>query len=361
MDQNVDDIILHGVTVIPLLNQEQLEYYHNGFFETFKNFPEYNNPSDPNTIYVLGAFGALGNPASFHAPIVRELRMFAHKTASDFFEYLHAGLKLEQLFDRVSVRRKDTKISAETWHRDQSPLRDPSKETVYGGWVNLDLNESQHFSCVPGTHADPNDGMGFYKIPAQCESKYRPKAKTFVIPPGHWIVFNQNIVHEIRANGCQKYTSLRLYLGWRITPFNEPLFNLNKHAIDIQGVPLIPSGQVPPMYSKNHESVWQKETIEWSLKTLKPCCIQERKPKYGETYRIAFRFLNSLAYYDLPLYPPYTDEEKKIMTPQPLLYDPVKSSSDESNNNVVDSEITQASKRTKKDDGKTEVDAPTYI
>jgi hypothetical protein len=222
------------VAIIPVLSPEELKHYHDGFLESFKTFPEYKDPSNSDTVFVMGSFGAFGNPSSFHTPIVRELRSLMMRVAFPLFRNVDSKEKrnLEQLFDRISLRLAGSKVSKESWHRDQAPLNDPTKETVYGGWINLDMKTDQFFSCVPNTHRDSRGtSLGFSKIPEQKEAEklYRPLSKLYKIPPGNWIVFDQNIVHEVLSKR-QAHASLRLYLGWRLTPFLTPLFD-NKSVI----------------------------------------------------------------------------------------------------------------------------------
>jgi hypothetical protein len=77
--------------------------------------------------------------------------------------------KLQQLFDRLSQRRKGDRISGESFHRDESK-KAPAGDIIFGGYINLDKPGSppQFFSCVPGSHLLPGDPRiskeGFNKI-----------------------------------------------------------------------------------------------------------------------------------------------------------------------------------------------------
>src|SRR5580692_4103087 len=96
---------------------------------------------------------------------------------------------LEQLFDRMCIRRKGTQTSGENWHRDVSAQSLPGDD-IFGGWINLDVDRSQYFSCVPGTHVDRDASQttGFAKI----SEDVGVGKEVIEIPPGHWIIFINN-------------------------------------------------------------------------------------------------------------------------------------------------------------------------
>lgn len=84
------------------------------------------------------------------------------------------------------------------------------------------------------------------------------------VPPGHVVIFPQYILHEVVASPV-KHNMLRLFTGWRLTSKKESLYDtLHKYKsskypslktiMDKQGVPPIPGGMIPPMYSRNHAS-----------------------------------------------------------------------------------------------------------
>lgn len=243
-------LLTYGVTVVPCLTQSELKYYHNALAKDISEFPEYlhHSPPQQQTVYVQGAFGALGNPASFHNPTVRRLRLHVFtKVAPLVFQGEKRNLCL--LLDRVSIRRQGTKPGAEQWHRDKSKLNDVNNDDVHGGWLNLDLYNEQGFSCVLGTHTQRSTDVGFVR-----ESNEYDALKTYIrVPPGHLIIFYQNIVHEVLPIKSP-IDSLRLYVGWYLTFGTQHLFNAQKFLFQLQTQAVIPlpSEQMPPMYSSNH-------------------------------------------------------------------------------------------------------------
>jgi len=259
--------------------------------------PEFLDPKGPLT---LGGYGALALPSSFHHPDIRFIRSIIYERIKPILAKHFKHKNLELLFDRVSVRRVGTSTSKESWHRDICPdsLED---DVILGGWVNLDPDGSppQQFSCSPGTHRDKSDKTGFAKIKTAPEN-----TKVYNVPPGHIIMFYQNLIHEVKPQKA-KFESHRLYLGWRLTNSDKPLFD-HDEVIRTQGVPKIPSGQVPPMYAKLH-MVNHKHMVEEISRRIKPEYL-------NPVTNLVYRELPSLG----PYYQPYSEEDISIMTPQPL-------------------------------------------
>ncbi|CAK9109601.1 Uncharacterized protein SCF082_LOCUS50935, partial [Durusdinium trenchii] len=84
--------------------------------------------------------------------------------------------------------------------------------------------------------------------------------------------------------------------------------------VKTQGVPLLPSGQQPPMYAKNHLNFWREGLITWSKQSIRDSC--KELTRCGPTeLRLVPRFFPSLEALGLPLYANYTEEELNIMRP----------------------------------------------
>lgn len=107
-----------GITTVKVLDIEDIQQYRDDFKTTMREFPEYkrdpNNPdldySQNTLVYVLGGFGAFGNPASFHNEFVRKLRLKVKKSILPLFKTiirnipnkeLKENTKLEMLTDRM--------------------------------------------------------------------------------------------------------------------------------------------------------------------------------------------------------------------------------------------------------------------
>jgi len=336
-----------GVVTIPVIDPLHIKDLRNKFMNTLRGFPEYKrNPENPdldsfgNTlVYVLGGFAALGNPASFHNDLVRDLRQKCRKAVIPLFKELidsyvdkklRTETKLEMLFDRMMYRQKSQKPIAESWHRDVIPPdRIQDNDELFGGWLNLD-EDDQYFSCIPGSHLGKRQkdlDKGFATIPKDevaIIGKYRHK---FRVPSGHMIVFPQYVLHEVVSQPSKK-NMMRVFTGWRTTISNDYLHSDTKQKIIMQSVMPLPSGQKPPMFSANHGSMFRRtqfkpipdnpqkvSTIEWSVNSfLKDLLkVDKRTNEY-----IIPRFLESLSYYKLPMYTPYTEEEMSLYRPQKL-------------------------------------------
>jgi len=328
-----------GVAVAALLTPAEVAHYRQRLLDVeLPAMPEFAHPIDK---YVDGGFGALANPASFHNPTVRELRQKIARRTWAFFQAVcerehpgESGWRLEQLLDRLALRPTGSSTSAETWHRDQSPTLD----TVFGGWVNLDLSElggaaqgTQYFSCNPGTHRLSPAQVGFAALKKKTpEFEAAKAAKTVVaVPPGHWVVFFQNLVHEVHPRKIA-YDSLRLFVGFRLTQSPRPLFEEVKpgnkpeerkafggaafhwrtFVFDDQGAPPIPSSQYPPLWSASTLNFRKPQLQAWSSAFTPPY----QQPEKG----YPARFMPSLKAAGLPLYPAYSEAEIAIHTPRLL-------------------------------------------
>lgn len=218
--------------------------------------------TDPEYGFVLGAFGAFGNPASFHSKEVYALRYILFHKLKFLFKNVDPRRKLEMLFDRLAIRREGASVSGESFHRDTCSLMS-TDDNIYGGWINLDDTETQYFSCVPGTHTCAGRG-GFERI----EGDYKDTKIKLPVKPKQVLIFNQNIIHEIFKQKIKK-TNIRLYLGWRHTYSDLPLLsdpkdpqkNINK-ILSEQIVPVLPSGDVPFMYSKQHPGLHRHMVVK---------------------------------------------------------------------------------------------------
>jgi len=364
-----------GVVVVPLFTAEETRLFHQQFLQTLVNHtPELVQPifeettpptskkrkaaptqSETNSIFVEGGFGALAVPSSFHNPTVRSLRsqvdLRTRELFAAFANLLPAGLawNKEQLLDRFCIRRVGTSTTAESWHRDQSPkwsgeLR-TQPDVILGGWINLDPPGGiQKFSCNPTTHKLPQGQTGFAPLSTE-ESKEAKTRKVVVeIPPGHYVMFFQNLVHEVYPTKSQ-YNSMRQFVGYRLTTSTRPFFDdvsadskdfkgtplakkskaaaaavgepsvWSQYVFEQQGVPPIPSGQRPPMYPKLALCFRKANLVKWA-ETLHP---NLRTLDKSGLQIMPLRHCPSLQELQLPLFPAYSAAELSLHTPQPLL------------------------------------------
>lgn len=307
----------HGVIAVPVFDEERRAKYEQRVFDAMDEFPEYKR-SGRKVQRVLGGFGALGNPSSFHHPTIQALRAKVKEDISVplFRRYRRrAGLRLEVLFDRLCVRCEDFGApTKETWHRDVydgpkyglRPL--PEKDEVFGGWINLS-SQDQRFVGIVGSHVGETardaqrQGGGFAQLSEEQiraervnERLAAQSNRTFgsiradanghvLVPPGHMLIFYQRLLHSVAGGKQPKEPQLRLFFGHRLTTEETPLFPLDA-VLTNNAVPRIASGQVPPMYSQNHY-IWfskDKDYREWGEATFKSKCLFRRQTPTGVPY-----------------------------------------------------------------------------
>jgi len=330
----------NGVVCIPVvLNMKEVQAK---FLETLQNFQEYKPGAK---VRVIGGFAAFGNPSSFHNPLVRELRMEAtQKVIPLFKEYTSRKLEegtwhLQCLFDRMMYRLKGQAPQPESWHRDvMNPTLIHPDDEVFGGWINLDSND-QHFSCIPGSHLNviPHKiTSGFATLGKEFEDKklfseerkqklalIKTHKHSFTIKPGEIIIFPQYILHEVLANKATE-NMMRLFVGWRLTKVPNPkaFYKDFDTLLTNQAVMALPGGYKTPMYANNYIRYYQhkpftiapgikQSLVEWSASTFQDRVLETKSYK-GKEYKIVPQTMKSLKEYGFELYPPYTEEERRI-------------------------------------------------
>lgn len=340
------DLARHGVAVLPMLCETtELAAVNAHLFRCMDEFPEYA-VKGRHTQRVLGGFGALGNPSSFHHPFVRKLRRDIKKRIADrlfrpyarhrYGEQRAQTVRLEKLFDRLCVRNKTLfgSVSGELWHRDTYdakkglrplPRTLPSstgdddaaeEDLLFGGWLNLDVQTTQVFLGLLGSHHHPLGEMptqqaGFAPIARSAHAtldaqlkaqatqdageRLRFDARTggILVPPGHAIVFRHAIVHKVAAppppSRLQmdeaQLTSLRLFCAYRLTTESSPLFANTLDVMRSGAVPHLPSGQIPPMFSQNHYTFFASPKTDkyrtWAERTFVDAVLFRRYAVMG--------------------------------------------------------------------------------
>ena len=310
-----------GVVTLQVLKGDASELFR----ETERAFPEFSGTGP----YVLGGFAAYANPSSFHSPLVKELRKATFEkvvTSQIFQKYLqevrpdtHKEFRLEVLFDRVLHRFPGQKPNAETAHRDVTPhtfLREEDDDLLFGGWLNLTAHE-QFFVCKPGSHLGvlntyevSKAHQGFCTLDTKSEeyAEYQRTKQKFTVPPGHLVIFPQHLIHEVLSQKSP-HEQFRLFFGWRLTRGNSTLFPDKENTIDTLGVPKIPSGQTPALFSNHHQSVFKNKEFNWTG----PGGPKGTLLDWARTLKVPLkRHLDSLKSYGLE-YPDYTPEEKKFL------------------------------------------------
>jgi hypothetical protein len=368
------DLAQYGVAVVRAFDDVGRRHWNERLFRAMDDFPEYRLRG-PTVQRVLGGFGALGNPSSFHHPEVRVFRRMRKKlllrpvmaafARQTFGEGRCDEVRMESLFDRLCVRCEDFhRPVAEAWHRDiygaaayklrplPHTLPGGAADLLFGGWTNLDHRE-QRFVGLLSTHREAvtRGQSGFAEFSKADVQKFRfnerllqqadrrfghtlhTDAKGHVrVPPGHAILFQQELVHSVVSGPQPETPALRVFHGVRLTTETVPLFDVAA-AIDNGGVPRIPSGQIPPMFSSNHYQFFasHERYRRWGEQTFRRECLFERRTRTNAVYYTpgsrgdrnraanAGRYMPSLS--EMGLWDErfaYSDAEVRAMHPQRL-------------------------------------------
>ncbi len=284
-------------------------------------YPEFKSDA---TEFVGGGFQAHGNASSFHNPMVRWLRWYLHVAATPIYRALANILGytfLQMIPDRFMLRVQGRAATAETFHRDEAKGL-PENALAFGGWFNFSTH-SVYFRCVPGTHRNAQGIIkGFVKV--KDPKQYKGKDELIEIPPGHMIIFQENLVHAV--NGTKnKFDQYRLFtsaiLSHSPIPFDPNVFT---HYIPNQAPFTLKSGQDPQMIPK----LWLVNHIE-KAKALAPMlhdsCTYMHEVKSGKNkglmFRAPLRLCPSLKELGAK-YEDYTPEEIEVHKPLSL-YDPL--------------------------------------
>jgi len=328
-----------GVVVIPALTGFNLWQAHTELKQGLYNFNEVVDHKNYAQKPALAIFGALGTASSFHHPAVRNIRILAFEAIRQHFKqyYNLNGTQLKNiqlLIDRVGVRVPHTQqwgggnISGESWHRDQAPqqfmksilpdgktVNSSGIDEVLGGWINLNMAVTQAFVCVKGTHLQRSNESGFVTdFTKEDKKKFDQNKVTIEVPPGHIILFYQNIIHMVR-----KYTignfEYRLFLGIRFTNDINSIFDYNSALVE-QGVPVIPSGQTPRLYEKMHAINHKDKIGTWTTYFIPE--MQHTKGKTPLPPVSKSLYLLSQESGKNLMYPKYQDYELALFIPTPL-------------------------------------------
>lgn len=327
--------------------------------ELFIN-PLVSNSPTSRAAYVakpaMSAFGALGDPWSFHMPVRNVIDGALHRWV--FANLTHYGGK-QRFFlhrDRAMVRTPGTSISGESWHTDNPPastavlvntphgdiVESHEHDITLGGWVSLSGRNA--FCCCPGTHTltRAKDANGFVPFTKEDGDRFSRECTTINVPPGHAILFYQNIVHCIKPGKVAVRTT-RTFVGVsftdaRFSGFYRDLDRRLRHFSAMQ----LPSGQEPLMYESRHLMYWQDAIERYSANFIDKACesyVKKSNPRgkpaeshvkqtiqkpnhtnASPTKRFVQQKLFDLAMYVFPSQLPdeYTPEQRAMFFPFPF-------------------------------------------
>lgn len=326
---DIESLRNDGFCVVRVYDEQMAQQMRDRLYEAVHSMPEFLPNLPANTKFVGGGFGAFGNPASFHHPVIRQIRADAHKVAKRLFQnyytsYLSDNLtdkndgnqsNMEQLVDRLRILRTQAEITAELWHRDQTPMDKNAAvnegDLIFGGWISFD--NIQRFSAIRGSHRI--DGIkpcskGFAPLTKEEGAKYTKmkmealeagRSWYIEIPPGCMLIFQQEMIHEVVGGKHQGLEQYRLFTGWRLTSSTQSFIQNPREFFEEQGVTNIKSDQTPDMYPTRPWSTsptTRKNLVEWSKGVFQPYLMEYRQIQSGqykgETHRLVPQHMYSL-------------------------------------------------------------------
>ncbi len=153
-----------------------------------------------------GSFGGLNMATSYYCPAAIYADELALIMVQPVMRALAARLGwpfFQALPDRLMWRTQ--RQAGHTFHRDHTEGARTESEVYFGGALNLDRPGSvpQRFCLVPGTHSFSARlaGTALTPLTAGDRAKYKAAEQMVDVPPGHMIVFCENIVHRVPGSG----------------------------------------------------------------------------------------------------------------------------------------------------------------
>lgn len=329
---NQYDLKRDGVACIPIFPCAKEE--REKLLREVRSFPEMKPGLDDKSLFnslTSAGFSALAEASTFHNTYVRDLRLSIHETVKNYIQSQAIvdsdKYQFEQLIDRMLIRPRSRTVSKDSVHRDISPNK-KSDDVIFGGWISFD--EGQVFRCILGSHKDEEfaevkegkmnkrtakQQVGYAKITDKNMIKeYHDRMTEIQVPPGHIIIFYENILHEVAEVKGTKSTDvmIRLFTAWRLTQSNE---SMNDHvALEDQAVCRIKSMQIPEYYCGLQTTEKNVQNLANKSKYFIDKCVCVITIK-GTEYKVPAKKFPSLGTIGAK-YPKYSPEEIAIYTPQ---------------------------------------------
>lgn len=274
----MNTLTAQGYVVVPVFDKNELEHVSNTFLDTAMKSPELND-NIQHTRFVLGGVGYVPFASLWYSEIVRFITKTAylktmHQNPFEIREHEYFSMLPDRPLIRFPTQAVDEKGK---WHQDDAANSVVGIDNIYGGWINLNTDVTQYFKAIPGTH-NPQHPI-FEKLQQKNGEKrgysnFKDKSdQTFLtnywknevkqlieIPPGHILIFQENLIHTVYPNPPINKPLLRLHTSFLISKSNVPLndrptqkkYRKNRKLIDLfQDQELVPvrSGQNTPLYS----------------------------------------------------------------------------------------------------------------
>lgn len=279
----------------------------------------------------VSARGLMGNPSSQHCEEIRRVRQSIYDQLRPQLAKEFPGKYVQFVVDRVSVRYRDTSVSGDDWHRDTSgPPEEGTR--IFGGWFNLNstdttakkaLQQTQYFSHVPCSWADvlPTGDTGYDRLSPDDSTRYKRLKNVAKIPPGHGVIFDENTVHDVKADRRPKDSSpsWRVYIKVKISTNDNVLFGQDTIMTRLVNQAMMPLNLTDecPMYDQRHVQFWLPKLIQFST-NVKPVFLASVERKIVKRFMISLQAANNVDP-TIGMHPGYTIQEITHLLPTLLL------------------------------------------
>ena len=338
------DLQTLGYVVFPVFDADEMKSISQEFVRISMNAPELQPHATPKRL-VMGAVGYVPLASMVYHPFFRKINERVYEKAKQLFTTLAKGENtlFSMLPDRLLMRFPDQKVDEKgKWHQDDAANATENDE-CYGGWVNLNHDETQYFKCLPGTHKphhelfeklEQKDGgrRGYANFRSKddyelLENFWKTEGKRLVdIPPGHVLVFRETLIHTVFKNPPTDNYILRQHVSFLLSdhPSAVPLHDrptnkkfakrpkLIKYFKDQAIVP-VRSGQETPVYSPFNLFPGSKRALEDLSSHYIEACKKDGLVK---------RFLPSMKELEnasgVAMHDPMTEDEIALYLPRKL-------------------------------------------
>ena len=334
-----------GFVVIEVFSPNQINDISQEFLRIAINAPELN-PNITHNRFVMGGVGYCPFASVAYHPLIRHINRSVYQKALPVFLPLlqkDETLLLSMLPDRPLVRFPIQTVDEKgKWHQDDA-ANALDNDNCYGGWINLNFNETQYFKAIPGTHKpdhpifqhlDQKNGgrRGFADFKSKKDFEFLEnywktnigKKNLIPIPPGHLLIFRETLIHTVFKNPKTNNCILRLHTSFNISPNPIPLHDRNiekKYAREPireyfrkQHVVPVRSGQETPVYSPMNLYPKNKPQVE-ELSTHYIDLCKDNHTGLVLRFLPSMSVLEEFSKGEIPMHPPMTDDEIALFIP----------------------------------------------
>ena len=332
----------NGYVVLPIFNSQEIKQISQEFLQTALNSPELV-PNLEHLRFVMGAVGYCPFASLTYNPLIRYINRCVYEKSKEIFQpyFENEKMLLSMLPDRPLIRFPTQKVNEKgKWHQDDAANATP-EDKCYGGWVNLNYDETQYFKCIPGTHISGNpifdvlkqkDGgrRGYANFKTKedydyLEHLWKEQGKKLVeIPPGHALIFRETLIHSVFKNPPTKQCILRQHISFILSENPIPLHDrpTNKKYMkrpkllkyfEEQAVVPVRSGQETPVFSPFNLFPNNKPQLEELSTHYIDAC---KKNGIVQRYLPSMKEINTIT--GIPMCEPMTDSDIMLYIPHKL-------------------------------------------